>query len=319
MERNTFIDKIVSKMSDIPPQAEVIELKQPNVFELQRRTRQLLSVIGESCGCNYERGEWTTQHDNTLVRLPMGASAVVYHASGAMQLKTGMAPMERMFEKLETKEHLTKLVEQVSRKLNIQQWVGESEQLTFERLWQIKAAAADRKGETISPMLCRAVGAYRHFIGELPVLGAASVAVKIAAQGELDSLSVLARHTSGKVLDTVKTITPEQAVQKVYRQMERLMGNGKIPLSEMAVPQSMQFGYLSLSKRKAQRLLEPAYVVSVSIEGQQEAQGYLFAIAGTDNPYMPLSIPGEEALAISQTRQGRYGFSEEREQPMAAC
>jgi hypothetical protein len=319
MEKNTFIDKLIGKLGAVPPQAEVLELKHPNVFELHRRTRQLLSIIGQTSGCNYERGDWSVQHDNTLVRLPMGANAVVYHASGAMRLNTGLAPMEQLFEKMESKEHLIKLVEQTARKLNFQQWVGESEQLKFERLWQIKAAAADRKGETISPILCRAVGAYRHFIGELPVLGAASVAVKVASHGQLDSLSILTRPTSGKILDTVKTISPEQAVDRAFKQLGRLMGNGKMPLSEAAIPQTIQFGYLNLAKRKAQRLLEPAYVITVSIEGQQEAQGYLFAISGTENPYMPLSLLGEEALAVPQTRQARYGFVEEREQPLAAC
>jgi hypothetical protein len=235
-----------------------------------------------------------------------------------MQLTTGMAPMEQLFGKLESKAHLTKLVEQSARTLNIKQWVGENEELKFERLWQIKAAAGDREGKVVAPVLCRAVGAYRHYVNGLPVLGAASVAVKVAAEGALDSLSVMARQTSGKCLDRVKTIPPEQALQKVYQQLERLMGHGKIPLAEMAMPQSVQFGYLSLSKRKAQRLLEPAYVVAINIEGQEEAQGYLFTISGSDNPYMPLALIGHEAIATTKARYSTPTMSEERER-MAAC
>jgi hypothetical protein len=318
MNKEAFMEKIMGQLGSVPSQAAVMELKQANVNELHRRARQLLSLMGDGCGCNYERGDWSIREDSTFIGLPMGAKARLYHASGAMRLDTGLAPMEGIFEKMESKEHLTKLVEQAARKFNIQQWVGQNEQLRFERLWQIKAAAADRQGKTVSPVLCRAIGAYRHYLGELPVLGAASVAVKLAGGGQLDAFSVQTRQASGKVLDTVKTISPEQALEKVYQRLGRLMGNGKLPLDEAAVPQLMQFGYLSLSKRKAQRLLEPAYVVSVAIEGQQEAQGYLFAIPGTDNPHLPLALAGEEALTVPQLRQAR-GFMEEHEQHLAAC
>ena len=109
-------------------------------------------------------------------------------------------------------------------------------------------------------------------------------------------------------------------MQKVYQQLELLMGHSKIPLAEMAKPESIKFGYLSLSKRKAQRLLEPAYMVTVSIEGQEDAQGYLFAIEGSETPYMPLALIGEEAIRIPKTRQMRYGgmISDELER-VAAC
>lgn len=318
MKKNAFIDKLISNLESVPAQADVIELKQPNIDDLHRRGHQLLSLIGHSCGCNFERGDWTEQQESTLIRLPQGAKAVLYHPSGAMQLTTGMAPMGQLFGKLESKAQLTKLVEQSARKLNIQQWVGENEELKFERLWQIKAAAGDREGKTVAPVLCRAVGAYRHYVNGLPVLGAASVAVKVAAEGQLDSLSIMARQTSGKSIDRVKTIPPEQALQKVYQQLERLMGHGKTPLAEVAMPQSVQFGYLSHPKRKAQRLLEPAYVVAINIEGQEEAQGYLFTISASDTPYMPLALIGQEAITTPKARYGVSTMTEERER-MAAC
>lgn len=318
MKKNAFIDKLIGSLESIPAQADVIELKQPNIDDLHRRGRQLLSLIGHNCGCNFERGDWTEQHDSTLVHLPQGGNAVLYHPSGAMQLTTGLAPMENLFSKLESKAQLTKLVEQSARTLNIKQWVSESEELRFERLWQIKAAAGNPEGKVVAPVLCRAIGAYRHYVNGLPVLGAASVAIKVAAEGELDSLSIMARQTSGKAIDRIKTIPPEQALQRVYQQLERLMGRSKMPLTEVAMPQSIQFGYLSLSKRKGQRVLEPTYVVSVNIEGQEEAQGYLFTIAGSDTPYMPLALIGEEAIAIAKSRNNMTNIPEVRER-MAAC
>lgn len=320
MEKNIFIDKLMSSMESVPDKADVLELKQLSVEELHRRGQQMLSIIGKTNGCSFERGDWTEQEDSTLIRLPLGARAQLFHASGAMQLTTAIAPMDKLFDKMADKAELTKLVEKTAQKLNVKQWVPETEDLKFERLWQIKAAAADKEGKTSEPVLCRAIGAYRHFINGLPVLGAASVAVKVAAKGELDTLSVMARQTSGKVIDTVKPIPPEQALKKAYQQLERLMGHSKIPLNEVAKPQAIQFGYMSLTKRKAQRVLEPAYAVSVTIEGQEEAQAYLFTIDGSDTPYMPLALIGEEVISISKGRQMRYGrtVSDEGER-VAAC
>ena len=130
----------------------------------------------------------------------------------------------------------------------------------------------------------------------------------------------MARQASGKVIDTIKPISPEQAINKAYQQLERLMGRSKIPLNEIAKPQSIQFGYINLTKRKAQRVLEPSYVVSVSIEGQEEGQAYLFTINGSDTPYMPLALIGEEVISIAKGRHMRYGrtVSDEGER-IAAC
>lgn len=306
MDRNNFIESLMSKLESVPDKAEVFELKTPDIDVLHRRGQQLMSGIADHSSCNVERGDWISHSDSTFVRLPRGASAVFFHASGAMQLNTGLAPMEALFDKMQQDEQLRKIVQGVAKKLNIRQWVSETEELRFERLWKIKACAADRDGNATEPVLCRAVGAYRHYINDLPVLGAASVAVSIANEGQLDSLSVMARQNSGKVIDSVKPISPEQAADKVLQRLQRQMGNNKLSMEHVEVTQPMQFGYLSLGKRKAQHILEPAYVVSLSINGQEDAQGYMFAIEGTDSPYMPLTIKGEEALAVPSTTKLRY-------------
>ena len=306
MERNNFIENLISKLELVPEKAEVFELKTPDIDVLHRRGQQMLSVIADHSSCNVERGDWITGNDSTFVRLPRGANAVFFHASGAMQLNTGLGPMEALFDTMHKDEQLKKSVQTVASKLNIKQWVSETQELRFERLWKIKACAADREGNSSEPVLCRAVGAYRHYINDLPVMGAASVAVTIANENQLDSLAVMARQTSGKVIDSVKPISPEQAADKVLQRLQRQMGHNKLSLENIEITQPMQFGYLSLGKRKAQHLLEPAYIVSLSINGQEDAQGYMFAIEGTDSPYMPLAIKGEEALAVPSTSKLRY-------------
>ena len=177
MNHEMLIKKMVDSVEDVPSQAEVIAVRQYSLDDMERRAKRFLATTAEAYSLSLDRSDWVVQQDRTLVRLPLGARAIVYHASGTMKLVTGLNPMESLFKKVEDREKLTELVEETADRLNIREWVRKNESLRFERLWQIKAAAAGREGKVVDPVLCRVVGAYRHFVGELPVWGAASVAI----------------------------------------------------------------------------------------------------------------------------------------------
>jgi hypothetical protein len=194
--------------------------------------------------------------------------------------------------------------------------VNTRESLTFERLWQIKASAADREGKTtISPVVCRVVGAYRHIAGNLPVLGAASVAVKVAGGGALDSLTVHLRPTSGERVEWAPILRPDDAARLVVRQLATLMGQSKIPFTELARPERMEFGYLSLGKRTSQRVLAPHYIATISIDGHV-AQGYQLVVPATERIFEPLAVAGHQPpMAMAQRARPmvpRYAMDEQR-------
>jgi hypothetical protein len=295
MNGEALIRKMVEYVGDVPSEAEVFALQRHSLEDTERRAKQCLATVAEAYTMSLDRGDWLIQKDRTLVRLPRGARAVIYHASGTMKLVTGLNPMDSLFERMDDRDSLTKLVEQTADKLKIHSWVGQKEKLTFERLWQIKASGADPNGRVVDPVLCRIVGAYRHVVGELPVWGAASVAVKLAGGGVLDSITIQTRDTTGDVVDKPEILKPEQAARQIYLQLSSLMSNSKINLDESAVPQWMRFGYLSLNKHKYQRLLAPVYISAIEIEGQEEAQAYLFVTSGTEKTYLPLGCDGNQA------------------------
>ena len=300
MDEKTFVEKFASMMEAAPKRADVLSVRQYSVNELQQRVRRILTTTGSACGLNLDRGDMITQEDRTLIRLPMGAQAVVYHASGAMQLVTGLPPMEALFKRVENRERLIKLVEETAAKFNFQEWVGPKQRIAFERLWQIKASATGREEmKPLAPVLCRVVGAYRHFVNDLPVLGAASVAVKLAGEGALDSLTVQIRESTGEVVDRVKIKRPDEAAREVLRQMSALMSGSKAPITEFAFPTLLQYGYFSLSKRQAQRYLAPVYVASVETGGE-DPTARLFVIPAGDKEYLPICRIGNEALPSAQ-------------------
>ncbi len=291
MNDKTLIEEMASGVegvAPVPPRVEVVELRRYSLDELEQRIERFLDMTAEAFSLPLKHRDWAVHNDRTVIRMPLKAHATVYHASGAMKLVTGLKPMASLFKKVEEQARLVELVKETTDRLNIREWVGQNESLAFERLWQIKAAAADRKNRAVEPVLCRVVGAYRHFVGELPVWGAASIAVKLASEGTLDSLAVQVRASTGKVIDRVEVLRPEQAARQIFLQLGRLMGESKIPISEIATPRWLRFGYLSLSKRKAQTVLAPVYVAAMEIMGQQVRQAYLFVVPATEKSYLPL-------------------------------
>lgn len=304
MNDKILIEQLTSSVEGVPPvppQAEVVEVRQHSLDELEQRARTFLDATGEAFSLRLNHRDFVIQNDRTIVRMPLGARAVVYHASGAMKFVTGLKPMESLFDKLEEQERLIELVKETADRLKLHDLVRQNEFLRFERLWQIKAAAADRKGQIVEPVLCRVVGAYRHFVGELPVWGAASVAIKLASEGTLDSLTIQMRETTGEAIDRVEILRPEQAARQICLQLSGLMGESKIPVSEVAKPQTLRFGYLSLPKRKAQRVLAPVYIAEIELKGQEVSQAYVFVTPATEKTYLPLPN-GSEAPPTSLRR-----------------
>ena len=304
MSSKQLIEKLVSSVGEVPEEVAVLEVRQYSLAELEERAQRLLALSGENYGRDWgDHGDWVQKEDRTLIRLTEGARAVVIHASGAMKLATGLNPMELTFPRIEEQDRLAERAREVAEKLQLPVWAGERGDLRFERLWQIKAAAGDRNGKVVDPVLFRIVGAFRHYVNELPVWGPASVALKLAGDGALDTLTVQVRETTGEEYDQVQTIPPEQGAADLVKQLESLMGPQDISLDEVVVPLWMHFGYLGLNKRKAQRLLEPVYVALVDIEGQEEAQGYLLVTAGGQKTYMPVCRVGDAPSVTAGRRE----------------
>jgi hypothetical protein len=296
MDEKSLIKQLADTVEKVPSNAEVLALRQYSLQDIEKRAKRFLGFAGEVCHVSPNRGDWLVQPERTLVRLPLGARAIIIHASGALKLLTGLNPMESLFKKMEDRQKLTSMVEETASRLKLTNWIGAKEALKFEHLWQIKAAAADPKGKGIPPVLCRAIGAYRHSVQGLRVWGAASVAVSIAGDGKLDSLQIQLREPTGEVVNSVKVLRPDYAARQILLQMSRLMGRSRVPFTELAAPQWMRFGYLSLSKRKTQRVLAPVYVAAIETKSPQETQAYVFAVSASEQSYLPLCLNGSEVM-----------------------
>lgn len=303
MDEKEFIERLAGMTKEPPKECAVLALTQLSLAEIKQRTEKLLGQVAKVAGLQLNRNDWVRREDRTIIRLPHGGLAAVYHASGAMVVRSGLAPMELLFEKMEDPGVLTALVKTAAANLKMASWVRPQESLKFEKLWQIKAAAGDRQGKIAKPVLCRAIGAFRHWVSGIPVWGPASAVVKLAGGGTFDSVSIHVRPTAGETIDMVQVLPPEQCAGRVVAQLNGLFGKSKLRAADVMVPISFRFGYFSFPKRQAQPVLAPVYLAAVHQEGEETAN-YIVIVPASDKEYLTFGLMGSPPPLSEKRRIG---------------
>jgi hypothetical protein len=280
-----------------PAQADVLLLQQLSSDQLQARVRRFVSLLREQDACpNIDAGSWKQSDNQTVIHLSGGARAVLYHASGALRYVSGLAPAEKPFARGAEHDTLLRIVQERALKLNLADWAGQggNAELRFEHLFRTLGRGTDRAGKQSEATLFRAIGAYRQFVGGIPVLGAASAAVQVAGDGQLDTLAILTRPANGEVLERAAVIEPREGARRIVGQLSSLLGQREIP-ADAVVSATLAFGYLDLGKRKPQRVLAPAYVAQIVLRHRRVRQAYVLAAAATERPYLDIPVFGSEA------------------------
>jgi hypothetical protein len=283
-----FVEELTRQAGEVPGKADVHELGRITMDDVHERMKRLLELVAEHLQFP-PRFDLVREEDRSVMRLPLGAQLVSFHASGAVRFRSGLAPMDNLIGPERDKEELVRLVTSLAEQLRLSEWVGDGEELAFEKLWQIKAAGADRSVRASETVVCRAIGAFRHTIAGLPVWGSASAVVEMAGSSQLDAFGIFARPTSGRIVDTAAVTPPNVAATLVLKQLSALVPEGSF--AAHAVPDSFKFGYVSLSKRQYQAFLAPAYVAEVHTEGD-EPMSYLALVPGTEKEYLPMARVG---------------------------
>lgn len=127
----------------------------------------------------------------------------------------------------------------------------------------------------------------------------------LAGDGEFDMVSMLIRSPAGETLERVKPMHPERAARNIVQQLAAQFDNSKGEI-QFECRDGMRFGYLSLPKRKVQRLLAPVYVATIDVTHEKERQGLVLAVHATEKSYLPLNPQGHESPpSISSKTAGK--------------
>jgi hypothetical protein len=303
MNEQSLVQTLAS-VDALPTEADVVLTQALTPALLRSRARQFVSLLQQHEECPHDgRGTWQASDDQTTIHLADGARATLFHASGALRYASGLAPAESAFSLCPDRENLQRLVEERARKLALATWAGADNELRFERLFQSLGQAADRSGKQSDITLFRAIGAYRQFIGGLPVLGAASSALKLAGDGRLDGLEVNIRPTGAEVLDRARLVEPIVGARQIVSQLASVLGVREVS-GDIVESAFLYLGYLDLGKRKPQRVLAPAYVAQIVLRHKDVRQAYVLAAPATEKPYLELPLFGTVASATAGRNEG---------------
>jgi hypothetical protein len=284
-------------IDSVPDVVDVLTLATPDVGTAQRRLGELFQAVGDVSGVDVRGASVENGSTRTVLRAPGEARAAVFHASGAMTVSLGLGPFERIFGDDPGDDTLVELIRANTERLGIRERLPEEDAFAFERLWRIKAAGGDAYGRVSDPVLCRAVGAYRQYVRDLPVYGRATATIHLASEGTLDAVSLSSRRYSddggGRMFERTRTVAPGDAARGVAGQLSSLF-RAKDDLEGVEVsPDWFRFGYLSLGRSRAQSILAPFYVASLSLQHEEESTAHVIAVAGSRDQY--LKIPRGQA------------------------
>lgn len=293
-------EELSSMIEGAPEAVEVVQLAQPHMGAIHTRLDDLVRRVGKVVRIEHEPPKVETEKVRTVMSLPGRLHATAFHASGAMSVTVPLAPFEGLFESDPGDDELAARSQRTAEELGLQELVAADDSLTFERLWRIKAAGGDPDGTIADPVLCRAIGAFRHHVRGLPVYGRASCTVELAAEGQLASATVSLRRFAGdeggKTVAKAKVRTPEAAAQDVAARVVAAFGEKDDTDDTRLIAEWFRFGYLSFSRRRTQSLLAPFYIASVAIDHEYESSAHVIAVPATTEQFIPLPT-GRRAAA----------------------
>jgi hypothetical protein len=293
-------EQLASLVDDVPDTVDVVQLVPPRVDTVHKRLEDFASTVAERAGIELRQPSIETQKLRTVLRVPGHLRAVGFHASGAMSVNLALAPFDRTFQSDPGDDDLAALAQRAREELGLDRFVPDGDELSPERLWRIKAAGGGEKGEMTEPILCRAVGAFRHSVRGLPVYGRASATVELAAGGEVASASLSLRRfvgdDAGKVVASAAIRRPDVAAGEVAARLVSAFGRAEELKQTRLIAEWFRFGYLSLGRRHTQALLAPFYIASVAAQHEFESSAHVIAVAGSEEQYLRLP-PGRRASA----------------------
>ena len=278
---NVLERKLINKLSNYHEAAPVYRIEQRSLDELETAAARLGNRVAghkEDSKSRVVRGKGRSD-----LLLGDGFRARAYHPSGAIAIKAGLPPMEHLIGETADKKAQTEASVATAKRLGLDAIGASGEKLVFERLWQIKAAGVNHEGVRGREVVCRAIGAFRRYLGDLPVWGRASVVVELAGGHKIGGVGVDWRRVEPTPIDRAKILDPERAAQAVMADM-----NGRLPGSEFGDKAFevtlFSLGYISLPKRRVQGTFAPVYVAMLESTGWSTIN-HMVVVNGSEKAY----------------------------------
>ncbi len=278
---NALEKKLVDKLTHYHDVVPVFRIEPHSLEELESSAVKLASRVAgqEESG----KSGSVRRRGRTDFVLSDGFRARAYHPSGAIAVRAGFAPMEHVLGEKIDKNALTEASITTAKRLGLDRLGSSGEKLSFERLWQIKAAGISREKVSGSEVVCRAIGAFRRYVYDLPVYGRASVVVELAGGDKIGGAGVDWRPIGHEPLDRAKVLDPERAARAIVADIGGRLPGGEYTDKDFDVA-LFSLAYISLPKRRAQGLFAPVYVAMLERHGWT-TMNHVVVVNGSEKVY----------------------------------
>ena len=277
-----LVDKLTNHKKSIP----LFRIAERKPDEVDHSVVQLGMRFAEIAGFGEIRYSVRHERDCSTFLFQEDIRARLFHASGAIALDRGWRPMDRIIATDARRADLKLLqrhAEQAVKRLQLAP-IGAGEQLRFERLWRLKAAGVTRDGKTGPIALTRVVGAFRRYLGDMPVWGRASASVELAAESEVAAASVDWRPVVDEPFDTATVLSPKEGAARILAELQISLPDARYTQKDYT-PDSFSLGYFSLPRRCAQTVMQPVYVAMFKPVQPFPSIGRFIVVPAAPHPY----------------------------------
>ena len=141
--------------------------------------------------------------------------------------------------------------------------------------------------------------AFRRYVQGLPVLGRASINVTLGgAHAAVTRWGIDWRRVGGKAIGETDVVEPAEG-RRALADLQRRRPERPLTLADFK-PRALQLGYVSLPRRQAQSLLEPAWVAILDPAGKQTTMGEVIAVPAAPDRCEPLFRPWRRATGAGR-------------------
>lgn len=270
----------------------VFRIPERSSTDLHESLVTAVDSVSALAGLGKLRYEAIPHNKRTFFSYQSGIKAQVYHASGALAISRGFAPFDHIIATDENNANLNDLERQAKtaiEKLNLVS-IGKNEKIKFERLWKLKAGGVSEKGEFGPIALTEVVGAFRRFIGNIPVYGAASQFVQIVSDNQVSGVGVDWRRIEEEPFESTKLISLEEGAERILNQLQVFLPERPLTIDDYA-PDEFLTGYFSMPKRRVQNFMQPVFIAKFIDKGPESSLNRIVVIPAGVKIYEPIDRP----------------------------
>jgi hypothetical protein len=292
MAESDLVAALVKRAEGHRDRVPVFQILQPSPEESIARAQNLAAAVWPQFGdCSFRVDVIETAL--ARVRLPHDGRVDVFHRSGSiaalMQPPASRTPFA-VDERRADRAPLVRRAQEAAATIGKAQVVA-NDDMRQESTWERKGRGVTLRGESTPVALFEILVAFRRYLHGLPVLGRASLHVGLAGS-HVTRWGIDWRRVQPDPVAHTPVVDPQEAAKRVVDDLWWRRPEKPFTLDDLE-PKSLRLGYLSMSRRREQYVMQPAWVAVLASRSRQTSIGHVVAVPASPRAFEPMDRPAK--------------------------